>query len=412
MPEPDIEEEKHFEATCRFVIELGKMAHGYGPQTQRLESYLSRITKALGYEGIFLSTPSYVSFSFRRKDELWHRSHIVPMPGTGFNLAKLAKVGELVASVEAGNVTIEEATAALAEIDTMTPPFRKAMVALGYVLCGTGFAGFLQGSWWDIILSALLSIVVFLVVTRTERSSERLAQWVPFLCALIIGILSELLHSALPGTQPYLVTLSAIIYLIPGFSVSMGVIELMTKHVVSGLTNLMNGLICLVLLFAGAWVGISLVEALVPVQATQGVPVGHGITWLFAMMLASGLCIVFQTPLRDLAWALAGCAIAYAGIVAGGALFANNLGNLLGTAGAILFANIWSDRTNRPASIVMIPAVVFLVSGSIGFRGLVAMSYGNTALGLQQFFHMFVVASTIALGLVVGNTLYRPRISL
>lgn len=62
--------------------------------------------------------------------------------------------------------------------------------------------------------------------------------------------------------------------------------------------------------------------------------------------------------------------------------------------------------------IVLLPAIVFLVSGSIGFRGLVAMSSGNTALGQSEFIQMFVVALTIGAGVIVGNTLYRPRITL
>ena len=33
----------------RFIIKLGKMVHGYGPNAIRLESYLSRVTTALGY---------------------------------------------------------------------------------------------------------------------------------------------------------------------------------------------------------------------------------------------------------------------------------------------------------------------------------------------------------------------------
>ncbi len=412
MHERDSDEEKRFEAACRFVIKLGTLAHGYGPQAQRLESYLSRVTRALGYRGIFSSTPTGISYAFQQNDELWHRTHLVSMPGTGFNLAKLAKTGELVAAVEEGRVTITEATGALDEIDAMTAPYGKTMVAAGYALCGAGFAGFLQGSWWDIILSALLSIVVFFIVTLTEHSSERLAQWVPFLCAFTAGALSAGIKPLLPGTQAYLVTLSAIIYLIPGFSISMGVIELTTKHVISGITNMVNGLVCLALLFAGAWTSISLVGVLLPVHSAADTSAGPGLVWLFAMLLACGLCIVFQTPTRDLSWALAGCAVAYAGILLGGSVLENNLGNFLGTATAMVFANIWSDRTHRPTTIVLLPSVVFMVSGSIGFRGLVALSAGNTALGLQEFTHMFVVALTIAIGLVVGNSMYKPRITL
>ena len=79
---------------------------------------------------------------------------------------------------------------------------------------------------------------------------------------------------------------------------------------------------------------------------------------------------------------------------------------------AMVFANVWSDRTNRPTSNVILPAFVFMVSGSIGFRGLVAISAGSTTLGFVEFTHMFVVAITLAIGLVVGNLIYKPKILL
>ena len=53
-----------------------------------------------------------------------------------------------------------------------------------------------------------------------------------------------------------------------------------------------------------------------------------------------------------------------------------------------------------------------LVSGSIGFRGLASMAQGELALGLQQFFQMFVVAMTILAGIMIGYTIIQPEESL
>ncbi len=53
-----------------------------------------------------------------------------------------------------------------------------------------------------------------------------------------------------------------------------------------------------------------------------------------------------------------------------------------------------------------------MVSGSIGFRGLASIAAGQTTVGVQQFFQMFVVALLIAGGLLVGNTIVRPKVTL
>jgi uncharacterized membrane protein YjjB (DUF3815 family) len=82
---------------------------------------------------------------------------------------------------------------------------------------------------------------------------------------------------------------------------------------------------------------------------------------------------------------------------------------LLGTIVAVVVANVWARKTGRPTSIVLIPAIVMLVSGSIGFRGLASMAQGDITLGVQQFFQMFIVAMTILVGIMIGYTVVRSE---
>jgi uncharacterized membrane protein YjjB (DUF3815 family) len=89
-----------------------------------------------------------------------------------------------------------------------------------------------------------------------------------------------------------------------------------------------------------------------------------------------------------------------------------NLGTLAAAAVAAVFANVWSSRSGRPTSIVLLPAVVVLVSGSIGFQGLAAFAEGDTTLGTEQFVRMFVVAVMLTGGLLLGNTVVQPRTTL
>ena len=165
--------------------------------------------------------------------------------------------------------------------------------------------------------------------------------------------------------------------------------------------------------FAGAWLGVSLVELAWSVpDAAAGAAVSSEWLWLMIPLLIVSLCVAFQTPRRDFLWAAFVCGAAYGGILLGSHLAGGNLGNLLGTIIAVVCANLWARQTLRPTSITLLPAIVLLVSGSIGFRGLVAIAEGQTATGEQQFLQMFVVALTIAAGLLVGNTLVGPKASL
>ncbi len=154
---------------------------------------------------------------------------------------------------------------------------------------------------------------------------------------------------------------------------------------------------------------LSLADASTRLDAIDLVPPPWG---RFASMLGYalvGLGLAFQTSRRDLPWAVLVSGIAYLGVMAGSSILDPNLGNLVGTIVAVVVANLWARQTGRPTSIVLIPAIVMLVSGTIGFRGLASMAEGELLLGAQQFFQMFVVALTIVTGVFVGYTIVHPE---
>ncbi len=53
MTTKNLAQEMSFDEARRFLIKLGTTAHGYGVSSLRLESYLSRVTEALGFCGAF-----------------------------------------------------------------------------------------------------------------------------------------------------------------------------------------------------------------------------------------------------------------------------------------------------------------------------------------------------------------------
>jgi uncharacterized membrane protein YjjB (DUF3815 family) len=95
--------------------------------------------------------------------------------------------------------------------------------------------------------------------------------------------------------------------------------------------------------------------------------------------------------------------------MAGNSLLDSNLGNLAGTIFAVVVANLWARKTGRPSAIVLIPAIVLMVGGTVGFRGLATMAQGELLMGAQQFLQMFVVAATILAGILIGYTIVRPE---
>jgi uncharacterized membrane protein YjjB (DUF3815 family) len=281
---------------------------------------------------------------------------------------------------------------------------------LGYALVGLGLPPLLGGGWADTLAATLFSVVVYGLVLLSARLGAAATEWVPFSSAFVVGVLASVVRLWVPELNLVLVTLSAVAILLPGYTISLGAGELGAQRVVSGMSNLMSGLICLVKQAAGGALGIVAVNSVVSAAASgPATPVDAVWAQLLFPLLLVGLSLAFQTSRRDLPWVVLVCGIAYLGVMAGSSILDPNLGNLVGTIVAVVVANIWARQMGRPTSIVLIPAIVMLVSGSIGFRGLASMAEGELLLGVQQFLQMFVVALTIATGVFVGHTILRTE---
>jgi len=402
-----------FDDVCRLAIDIGEAAHGYGSSAARIEAFLCRLTAAFGYLGVFRSTPTEMIFAFQEDVNQPQRTYLASMPGTGLDLGKLGQVGELVDALEAKEISVSDATARLSAIDKTPLPWGRLANAVSYALCGAGLAVLFSLGWWDVLAAGVLGLVVYGMVLLSGSFGVRWAEWLPLSSSFVVAALATTARLWFPELNVVMVVVAAIAVLLPGYSISLGLIELVSQHVVSGTANLMSGLVYLAKQFIGAWLGAGLASILLPVHAAPaGTPAGQQWLWLFMPLIIFSLCIIFQTLRRDLLPAAFGCAVAYGGTLLGSALVGGNLGNLLGTIVAVVFANLWARKTRRPTSIVLVPAIVLLVSGSIGFRGMAALAAGQTAVGGQQFLQMFVVALTIAAGLLIGNTITKPEATL
>lgn len=399
-----------FDEAWEFILKVGVAAHQYGSTSTRVEYFLSNLADKLGYQGVFKSTPTEITFALRETPNSVQRIEIMVLPAPNTDLDKLARLGDLLKEIEEGKVSIADAYVRIDAIDQVPLPWGKFASMMGYALTGLGIAPLLGADWTDTILATIFSILVYGLVLLSARLGATAMAWMPLTTALIIGFLATLIKHWLPDLNLVLVILSSVAIILPGFSISLGAGELVAQKVLSGISNLMSGLITLFKQIAGSVLGVGFASLLVTVSNTDTErPVDQIYVFLLFPLLLVGLSLAFQTSRRDLPWAVLVSGIAYLGVMAGSAVLDSNMGNLLGTIVAVIVANFWAQKTGRPTSIVLIPAIVLLVSGTIGFRGIASMAQGDLHLGVQQFFQMFVVAMTILAGIMIGYTIVKPE---
>lgn len=396
----------------RFIIKLGVIAHGYGPSAARLESYLTQVIEALGYHGVFRSTRSEIVYAFWNDDKLDQTVHIERVEKGSFNMAKLARVGELVEAVVEESIPLSDAYTLLDEIENLPNPWGPGAKGIGFMFVGVGFAGLMSGNLWDVCVAGILALLVYVNVYVAHNIGGRMLELLPFSSAYTIGLLTAVIKIFLPEINVSVVVLASIISIIPGFTVSAGIVEIVSDHVISGSANLIAGVIYLLKQFFGAWFGLATIDILLRSTSVGAVPTESLSVWLFLPLLFIGLGIAYQTLVRDFPWVMLCCLVSYIGVMFGNSLEIEYLGTLMGAITANIFANLWARKYNRPTSIVLVPAITVMVSGSVGFQGLLIAASGESDRGIDQFLQMFIVALVISAGLLIANTIVRPKVTL
>ena len=191
-------------------------------------------------------------------------------------------------------------SARLKQIENLQPPYKNSFVALGYALCGAGFAVLLSANWNDVFFAALLSLVVY-AITLTAGRSQWLANRLNFTAALVASILANLLALLFPGSNAFIVSLCAVIILVPGLSLTLGTAELASKIVISGINRLVDAITITFILVIGNAIGSSLVRAIWPVPTPE--PTINRPLWMLfisIIVLMLGLTFVFKVRLVDL----------------------------------------------------------------------------------------------------------------
>jgi uncharacterized membrane protein YjjB (DUF3815 family) len=195
--------------------------------------------------------------------------------------------------------------------------------------------------------------------------------------------------------------LTGIIVLIPGLNLLVSMQELGMGHLVAGTARLTGTVLYFLLLGFGVGLGQRLAGPLAVHVDPIPLP---GWTLLPALpLVVVSFMVVFQSWMSNFGWtfiaSLLGWFVALLGTVAIGPEGGAGLSALLlGVA-----CNSYSRWTSKPALVLLLPALMLILPGSIGFRGLTLLLQQQTLAGLEAGLHALFVSVALMLGLLVAN---------
>lgn len=380
---------------------------GDGLPTHRVEESLIRVANVLDVEVASLALPTaiLVSCTSGADRQLFV---VTPMHG-GTDLGRLDRLHNLVGALERGEVDACEAAVQANELRKPGPlAFTLAGVASGLVALAS--AVLLGASGVDALVALAVGTCVGVALEggRLVESARR-AQMVflPLVSTLLVAAAA---HAGLV-THPVIVSLSAVVALLPGMTLTVSVVELSTGHWVSGTGRLVGGLASLLEVGFGILIGAEL-GGLALAHAEAVSPPGLAALILAASSLALGLALYLRVPRADLVpvigISLATFAVFRVLAVTMGPLSASGGGAMFGA----LLAHFRARRFDRPTSVALVPAVAMLVPGMLALSGVSAVVVRNSTGAGEVASKLALVLTAMATGLGTATSLLPPRSAL
>lgn len=392
------------------VIRLGRLMLSSGTGSYRVKTAMARAAAALGIDrhAAHVTLTEITATSHRGRI---FRTEVTEVRSVGVNADRLARLEGMVKELPPGT-TAAEITRSLDEIESRGPLYGALANALFAALACAAFAFLNNGGVLEcagVFVAAGLGQFVrrqFLHQGFNQFGVTMIAAAVA--CLAYLGFVAVLDLALDLGSSHEAGYVSAVLFLVPGFPLVTGGLDLAKLDFSAGVSRLVYALMILMSAGLSVW-AISWAAGLSPDAApSPDIPLlaEVGLRGLASFLGVLGFALLFNSPTR---MALFAAAI---GMIANTArLEVTDAGVPVQAATALasvlvgLLAAVVSPRAHIPRITLSVPAVVIMVPGAAAYRAIVELNNGDAADAVANGVRAVFVVAAIAIGLAVARML-------
>jgi uncharacterized membrane protein YjjP (DUF1212 family) len=396
------------DAATELLLRFARAGHDAGYPTADLEERILGITEALQLPETEISaTPTVVEISV---GSLPHqRSYTLRVRPAVVDLDAIARLDALVQDLVDKPLDATEALAALGRLRDEPLELSWYLQLAGYALAGAALTPVLGGGWREAIAGAVVGLVVGAIAIPAQRAARTEPMVAP-VAAVAASFCAVTLTQLGLDTAPDVVTLAALVTFLPGMTLTIGMRELSTEHLQSGVANTASALVQLLGLVVGVGVGRSIaISWFGDVSPAAPDPRFSAIHLLAAIAAGVAFTLTLKARFRD-AWVMcAATVLALAANEVGARLFGDDAAAFVAASTIGLVGGIVGYALRRSALVFIVPGVLMLVPGSAGFNSVVQLLSNQTVSGISAGFDTLVTAMSIAYGLMASSLLLPRR---
>jgi uncharacterized membrane protein YjjB (DUF3815 family) len=211
----------------------------------------------------------------------------------------------------------------------------------------------------------------------------------------------------LPQQVPFISAVAGIVFLLPGFMITVAMSELATQNFLAGTGRLTGAFVLLFLMGAGLAIGTQISLVWLPAIPAHGelVALPAWVIWMAIAGLGVSLLAVLQAPISSVNVSVGACLLAWAVYSLVNARMGNVVGAFAGALAVASAGHVYQFLTKRPAALVQIPGLITLVPGSMGFRGVHALIQQESTAGISLLSDMMMTGAVLAVGLLLADNI-------
>jgi len=386
------------------ILELARSLHASGSPAYELDQRMERVATLLGRSATFFSTPTALFVTF--DDEEARATRLLRVYPSETNLRRYAELFELQTAIENEGLDPSEAWQRLQLINDALDGYGKPIEIVAYAIAGVCVAVLVGGNLTVILASGMIGLIVggLVIGLALLRVQMHLINIVAGFVASAIACLIQVLATS---SNFELTTLSSLIVLVPGLHLTISINELATQNLASGSARISGAITTLLTMIFGVYMGHGLINGCHAIPPSVA-PVPPAFVLSVASIVPTALCfaVLFRTRYRDIPWLLMASIVAYASLRLAAEFFSSFAAVWIASVVAGMVSHFMTRHLRLPSAVILMPALILLVPGSIGFSGMAQIIFRDDLPGgMRLIATMMLTAVAIVAGLLLTDAI-------
>ncbi len=388
--------------TINFILLTAKSLHENGLPTHRVEDFIQKFCHSLAIEAEFFTTPGSI-FASIEVEGIKH-PHLVKVSQEGdLNLEKIDAIQEICKKISKQEITILVGIEELNAINTSKNRYSNWLMVLFFGL-STGSAACIFGGNVPEVLCSLLIGLGIGGFNSLLPFIPRFGKVFVLFSAIWACIVAGLFQSYYIDFQRDIATVCGLIILIPGFSFTVSITEMVNNHLIAGLTRFTNAFITFAMIAVGIGVGMKLIGHFdLPKSSVEILAIAKWSKWIALFFVPLGFMILFKAKQKDFMWILLACWCSYFSFDFCSSYFSAPVAVFISSLLLGLVSNLFSKVKQRNSSLLLVPGMILLVPGSLGFFSISHLVNSDVLSGLQTALTMLTTSMALVFGIIFSN---------